>query len=178
MPHWYGAGPRPVEIASATAVWDHRGLPPVPLGWVLIRDPQGHVATSALLCTDPTVPPAQLLAWCVHRWQLEVTFEEARRHLGLETQRQWSAAAIGRTTPVLLGLCSRVTLLAHWQMPSPVRVVRQATWYPKRHPTFADALALVRRDIWQHQAVSTSPATREIGERARAVVVLLTETLC
>jgi DDE superfamily endonuclease len=175
---WYGSGPRTVELTSATAVWYHSGLPPVPLRWVLIRDPQGHVATQALLCTDPTVLPAQILAWFVHRWQLEVTFAEARRHLGLETQRQWSAAAIRRTTPVLLGLFSLVTLLAHWQMPRPVRVVRQATWYPKRDPTFADALASVRRDLWQHQAFSTSPCTGEIVELPRAVVERLTETLC
>ena len=175
---WYGRGPRTVAISSATAVWYHSGLPPVPLRWVLIRDPQGHFATQALLCTDPTVLPAQILAWFVHRWQLEVTFEEARRHLGLETQRQWSAAAIRRTTPVLLGLFSLVTLLAHWQMPRPVSVVRQATWYHKRDPTFADALASVRRDIWQHQAFSTSPCTGEIVELPRAVVERLTETLC
>jgi hypothetical protein len=175
---WYGNGPRTVEITSATAVWYHSGLPPVPLRWVLIRDPQGHFATQALLCTDLTVAPAQILAWFVHRWQLEVTFEEARRHLGLETQRQWSAAAIRRTTPVLLGLFSLITLLAHWQMPRPVRVVRQATWYHKRDPTFADALASVRRDIWQHQAFSISPCTGEIVELPRAVVERLTETLC
>jgi hypothetical protein len=175
---WYGSGPRTVAITSATAVWYHSGLPPVPLRWVLIRDPQGHFATQALLCTDPTVLPAQILAWFVHRWQLEVTFEEARRHLGLETQRQWSAAAIRRTTPVLLGLFSLVTLLAHWQMPRPVSVVRQTTWYHKRDPTFADALASVRREIWQHQAFSTSPCTGEIVELPRAIVERLTETLC
>ena len=175
---WYGSGPRTVAITSATAVWYHSGLPPVPLRWVLIRDPQGHFATQALLCTDPTVLPAQILAWFVHRWQLEVTFAEARRHLGLETQRQWSAAAIRRTTPVLLGLFSLVTLLAHGQMPRPVSVVRQATWYHKRDPTFADAVASVRREIWQHQAFSTSPCTGEIVELPRAIVERLTETLC
>ena len=61
------------------------------------RDPQGRFATQALLCTDPTVGPDQILAWFVRRWQVEVTFEEARRHLGLETQRQWSGRAIART---------------------------------------------------------------------------------
>ena len=99
---WYSVGERAVEVASATAVWYHSGLPPVPLRWVLIRDPQGRFPTQALLCTDPDAAPAQILAWFVQRWQLEVTFEEARRHLGLETQRQWSEAAIRRTTPILL----------------------------------------------------------------------------
>jgi hypothetical protein len=175
---WYGASERTVEVASATAVWYHSGLPPVPLRWVLIRDSQGNFATQALLCTDPAIPPAQILAWFIQRWQLEVTFEEARRHLGLETQRQWSEAAIRRTTPVLLGLFSLVTLLAHRQMSGPGAVVRQATWSRKRDPTFVDALALVRRDIWQHQAFATSPCAEEMVKVPRALVATLTETLC
>jgi hypothetical protein len=176
--HWYGAGERTVEVASATAVWYHSGLPPVPLRWVLIRDPQGKFATQALLCTDPAVAPAQILAWFIQRWQLEVTFEEVRRHLGLETQRQWSEAAIHRTTPVLLGVFSLVTLVAHRQMPGSGAVIRQATWYHKRDPTFADALALVRRDIWQHQAFSTSPCAAEMVKVPRTLIATLTETLC
>jgi hypothetical protein len=63
----------------------HSGLPPVPLRWVLVRDPHGRFGPQALLCTDPMVDSAQILAWFVLRWQLEVTFEEARRHLGNET---------------------------------------------------------------------------------------------
>jgi hypothetical protein len=176
--HWYGAGERTVEVVSATAVWYHSGLPPVPLRWVLIRDPQGRFATQALLCTDLTVAPAQILAWFVQRWQLEVTFEEARRHLGLESQRQWSEAAIRRTTPVLLGLFSLITLLAQRQMPGQVGAVRQAAWYGKQQPTFADALALVRREVWRHQTFPTSPSTGEIVEVPRAVVERLTEALC
>jgi len=111
---WYGIGERAVEVASATAVWYHPGQPVVPLRWVLIRDPQQKFATQALLCTELSATPGQILAWFVQRWQLEVTFEEARRHLGLETQRQWSDLAIARTTPALLGLFSLVTLLAEW----------------------------------------------------------------
>ena len=159
--HWYGAGERTVEVVSATAVWYHSGLPPVPLRWVLIRDPQGRFATQALLCTDLTVAPAQILAWSVPRWQVEVTFEEVRRHLGLETHRQWSEAAIRRTTPVLLGLFSLITLLTQRQMQGSAGAVRQATWYRKRHPTFADALALVRREVWRHHTFPTSPGTGE-----------------
>jgi hypothetical protein len=150
----------------------------VPLRWVLIRDPQGHFATQALRCPDPPVLPAQILAWFVHRWQLAVTFADARRPLGLATQRPWSAAASRRTTPVLRGLFSLVTLLAHWPMPRPVRVVRQAPWDHQRDPPFADTRASVRRAIWQHQAFSPSPGTGESGALPRAVVERLTATLC
>jgi hypothetical protein len=174
---WYGAGERTVEAASATAVWYRSGLPVVPLRWVLIRDPEGTFATQALLCTDPAAEPAEILAWFVQRWQLEVTFAEARRHLGVETQRQWSEGAIRRTTPALLGLFSLVTLLAHQQMTA-APCARGAAWYRKPRPTFADALALVRRQLWRHQSFSPSPSDQEMVKLPRAVVDRLTETLC
>jgi hypothetical protein len=172
-----------VDVVSATAVWYHTGRLQVPLRWVLIRDPQGRVATHAVLCTDPAVGPAQILAWFVRRWQLEVTFEAARRHLGLETQRQWSDLAIRRTTPALLGRFSVVTLLAHPRMAAAAtrqtpRVLRQAAWYCKPHPTFADALALVRRDLWRHQTFQTSPPAADRAKVPRTRLERLTETLC
>ena len=101
---WYDGATRIVELTSQTAVWYRSGKPPVIIRWVLIRDPQGSFATQALLCTDPAADPTQILEWFVLRWQLEVTFQEVRTHLGVETQRQWSDLAIARTTPVLLGL--------------------------------------------------------------------------
>src|SRR5215216_2750309 len=111
--NWYGSGERMVEIASETAVWYSTGLFAVPVRWVLVRDPQKGFKTQALLCTDLEADPQKILCWFVMRWQLEVTFQEARRQLGFETQRQWSDMAIGRTTPALLGLFSLVTVFAH-----------------------------------------------------------------
>ena len=112
----YGGGQRPVEIVCDSAIWYSTGLPAVPVRWVLIRDPQKEFKPQALLCTDLGADPQKILSWSVMRWQLEVTFQEMRRHLGFETQRQWSELAIGRTTPALLGLFSVVTLFAHRQM--------------------------------------------------------------
>ena len=176
--HWYGTGEREVEVATDTAIWYHTGLPPVPLRWVLIRDPRGKFATQALLCTDQDAAPEQVLAWFVQRWQLEATLEEARRHLGVETQRQWSERAIRRTTPALLGLFSLITLLAHERMTDPAGATRRAAWYRKDRPTFADALALVRRELWRHQTFHTSSCACEVIKVPRAVVERLTETLC
>ena len=90
-----------------------------------------------------------MIAAFVNRWPLEVTFEEARAQLGLETQRQWSDRAIERTTPALLGLFSLVVLLAHALYPTGDLPLPQAAWYPKTHATFHDVLALVRRRLWQ-----------------------------
>jgi hypothetical protein len=167
-----------IELASETAVWYHTGLPPVPIRWVLIRDPQERFATQALLCTDLTVTPYQIIAWFVRRWQMEATFEEARRHLGVETQRQWTELAIRRTTPALLGLFSLVTLLAHPHLSEASGPIRQAAWYRKRAPTFADALALVRREIWAHETFCLSSDDAEVVKVPRVLLERFTETLC
>ena len=145
---WYDGTVRRVELASQTAVWYHSGKPPVPIRWVLVRDPKGEFDPQALLCTDPAVAPAQILEWFVLRWQLEVTFQEARSHLGVETQRQWSDRAIARTTPVLMGLFSWITLAAHLLQNQRPITQRTAAWYAKPAPTFIDAIALVRRHLW------------------------------
>jgi hypothetical protein len=150
IPNWYGEGSREVEIVSNTAVWFHNGMPPLPIRWVLIRDPKGKFKSQALLCTDLNEEPEQILKWFVMRWQLEVTFHEVRDHLGVETQRQWSDWAIARTTPALLGLFSLVTLLANTHARKGKIPVRQVAWYRKPLPTFSDALALVRQEVWQH----------------------------
>jgi hypothetical protein len=144
---WYGGKERTVEVASATAVWYSTGLPPVPLRWVLIRDPEEEFETQALLCTDLHTDPERIIGWFVRRWRMEATFQEVRQRLGFETQRQWSELAIRRTAPALLGLFSLVTLLAHQHMTNGADSARQTAWYRKPHPTFSDALAQVRRQL-------------------------------
>lgn len=176
--NWYGKGERTVEVTSATAVWYHTGLPPVPLRWVLVRDPQEEFAPQALLCTDLDAEPTRILSWFVLRWQMETTFQQARRHLGVETQRQWSELAIRRTTPALLGLFSLVTLYAHGLMTRGSGVPRQASWYRKPHPTFSDALALVRRELWAEGTFRGSVREADMVKVPRAFVERLTETLC
>ena len=177
--NWYGSEDRTVQIASETAVWYSTGLPAVPVRWVLIRDPEGGFKTQALLCTDLDADPEQVVRWYVMRWQLEVTFQEARRHLGFETQRQWSEMAIRRTTPALLGSFSLIALLAHrWMRQAAGTFRRQAAWYRKTHPTFADALALVRKELWAGATFYGSPAQTDTIKVPRAYVERLTEAVC
>ncbi len=145
---WYDGTIRTLELTSQTAVWYSSGKPPVLIRWVLVRDPEGVFDPQALLCTDPAADPTQILEWFVLRWQLEVTFQEVRTHLGMETQRQWSDLAIARTTPALLGLFSWTTLAAHSLQKRHPMTQRTAAWYDKPSPTFVDAIALVRRHLW------------------------------
>lgn len=145
-------GVREVELASGTAIWTNHGKPALPIRWVLVRDPQQLFPPQAFLCTDLTLEPSLILSYFVQRWQVEVTFREVRAHLGVETQRQWSDLAIERTTPILLALFSLITVRAQqiavanraqFLAASPQR----CAWYAKTTPTFADALAWVRREI-------------------------------
>jgi hypothetical protein len=177
---WYDGQIREMELASATAVWFHYGKPVVPIRWVLVRDPLGEYETTCLLCTDQTVAPLQIVEWFVMRWQVEVTFEEARRHLGVETQRQWSDKAIARTTPLLLGLFSWITLVAHASHSSGHSVtVRQSAWYTKTLPTFSDVLALVRHQLWSSlPTFQTSRENPDTIKVSRPFLASLVETLC
>jgi hypothetical protein len=175
---WYGAGPREVEIATDTAVWYHAGKPPVPIRWVLIRDPQQAFDPQALLSTNLAHTPEQMLPWFVRRWTMEVTFEEARAHLGMETQRQWNARAIARTTPALLSLYAVVTLTAHLLLEKGATCVRSTAWYRKTRPTFSDAMALVRRHVWEHLHFSMSHQETDMLKIPRALFERFTEALC
>ena len=175
---WYGEPQRVVEVVSQTCVWYHAGLPAVPIRWVLVRDPQGKFSTQALLSTKLSSTPQQILEWFVRRWQMEVTFEEARAHLGVETQRQWSEKAIARTTPCVLGLYSVVTLLAARLLGEQSLPVRRAAWYSKESATFSDTIALVRRHLWSHQHFQMSEMRAEMIKVPRSLFERLTETLC
>jgi DDE superfamily endonuclease len=177
---WYGSEERTVEIVSDTAFWHSTGLPAVPLRWVLIRDPQGEFSTQALLCTDLRADPERIISWFVRRWQMEATFQEVRQRLGFETQRHWSQRAIQRTAPALLALFSVVTLFAHQHMTKrSAQTVRRAAWYYKRHPTFADALALVRKELWvQEQTFCGSMQEVDTLKVPRQFLERLTDALC
>jgi hypothetical protein len=149
----------------------------VPIRWVLIRDPKGDFEPQALLCTDVEALAVQIVEWFVLRWQMDVTFHESRTHLGVETQRQWSERAITRTTPALLGLFSLVSLFAHECLQGEALPLRQAAWYTKTAPTFGDALAFVRQQLWPFVLSSMSPETPDLVKIPRPVFQHLTETL-
>ncbi len=170
-----------MDLTSGTALWHRDGEAPLPIRWVRLPDPSGKRRPGALLCSDPAATMHQIIAWYVSRWQIAVTFEAVRCHRGVETQRQWSARASARasarTTPCLLGLFSLVLLLAY-QL-SPTRPpIRQAAWYAKTAPTFADLLALVRPQLWAEVNSPAASRTAPRGNSSALVLELLIETAC
>ena len=175
---WYGGRTAQLQVISQTALWYHTGLPAVPIRWVLVKDPTGKMQPQAFLSTDLTATPEQILIWFRQRWQVEVTFEEGRAHLGMETQRQWSDLAILRTTPALLALFSLVVLLAHSLQSQFQTSLPQTAWYTKSRPTFIDALALVRRQFWSTRTFQMSRSTPDLVKIPKPLFDCWSSLLC
>jgi DDE superfamily endonuclease len=178
VPGWYGEGDRIIEICTRTAVWYHTGLPPVPIRWVLIRDPAHRFRPQALLCTDLTHSALTIVSWFVRRWPVEVTFQEVRTRLGVETQRPWAEQAIARVTPCLLALFSLVTLRADRLVRQDTLPLPQDAWYKKQRPTFADALAVVRQHYWKQAGFPLSGCKAQIEKLPAPLRESLIYALC
>ena len=161
---WYGGGRKAMRLFSGTGLWYTRGQDPVAIRYVLARDPEGALSDAAYFGTDERFRTEEILNYVVQRWSVEVTFEEARAHLGLETQRQWSDLAIRRTTPVLLGLFAPVTLLAvEWHRAGLLEAER-TSWYEKECPTFSDCMRLARQEIWRSRIMGPSGGEAEVHQ--------------
>ena len=190
VPGWHGEdegegeGGRIVDLCSGAAVWRHAGLPVVPVGCTLVRDPLGRFGPQALLCTDPGQKPEQALRWLVQRRQLGATFQgraakrTERAHLGVETRCQRPDLAIARCTSCLLGLFSLATLLAAQLSPKERRTVTASAWHRKRRPTFSDTLAAVRRHVRHEQGFTMSRHAGDVRKLQPALREGITYALC
>jgi len=176
--NWYGERNRQIEIVSGKCVWYHASKEAVPIRWVIVRDRLGKFETQAVFSTRTTATPKQIVEWFVKRWQVEVTFEESRRHLGIETQRQWSAQAVGRETPCLFGMFSLITMVAGELAKDGKLKIRSAAWYQKEAATFSDAIGCVRQQMWEARSFQTSKNEEEMIKIPRPFLECLTDTLC
>jgi DDE superfamily endonuclease len=176
--NWYGQGERTLEICTGTALWYRYGFDPLPIRWVLTRDPSGKRPPKAIFSTDPTQTTEQIIQDCMKRWSLEVTFEEGRAHLGIETQRQWSDLAIERSTPLLFGLYSLVALFGRALHPDGQIPVAQAAWYRKQTATFRDVLAVVKRHLWGQETFPTSLMESDVVLVPRSTLARLWVAVC
>ena len=149
----YGSKKKKLKYISNTSLWGGDGFKPIPIRWVLVIDPDGELDPLPLMTTDINLSPDKMIALYIQRWNLEVTFEEVREHLGVETQRQWSDKAIARTTPILLGLYTIVCLIANkLHVERPIEIA-QTAWYEKNDATFSDLLKAVRKVLWKDNLI-------------------------
>jgi|TARA_B100001964_G_C14175468_1_gene573611 hypothetical protein len=155
---WYGGEQKCLEFLTMTCLWYQAGKKPLPVRIVLIKTPDGKNVAEVLFSTSVNHTATQIVEWFVLRWNIEVTFEEVRAHLGVETQRQWSDQAIARTTPILMGLYSIVTIIGLKLVDSKKLIQSEiTTWYDKQSErTFSDILIAVRNVIWREKHFSKS----------------------
>jgi hypothetical protein len=175
---WYGQGERAIEWTSGTALWYRGGHTPLSIRWVLTRDPKGEHKPRAYFSTNQAPSGLAIVIDFIKRWCVEVTFEESRAHLGVETQRQWSDQAIERTTPCLFGLYSLVALIGYRLHPAGDIPFQPTAWYRKRQATFADVLAAVRRSLWNDFHYSTLPQNSDVILLPRSDLVRLADMVC
>lgn len=175
---WYDGRRKVLDWTTGTALWYSTGTAPLPIRWVLVRDPAGKLPTRAYFSTDLEQPAPAIIADVVKRWTIEVTFEESRAHLGVETQRQWNDQAIERTTPALFGLFSLVVLLGHALYPDGQLPLPHTAWYHKAEASFSDVLALVRRALWGNFNYQTSAVDPDMVLIPRADLDRLAYTVC
>ncbi len=152
-------------------------MEPVPIRWVLLKDTEGKGEPAALLSTDTALEGTAIVNYFIRRWTVEVTFKEVRAHLGVETQRQWSDQAIARTTPLLMGLFSMTTLWANELDKEGHLPIERTAWYSKKLPTFTDALAAVRRQLWANHPFYTSAQNGQTTQISSKWISFLTEIL-
>lgn len=175
---WYGQGQRVVEMCTGTALWYRSGCDPLPIRWVLTRDPAGKRPAKAIFSTEPTQAAEEIIDDFMKRWSLEVTFEEGRAHLGIETQRQWSDLSIERKTPLLFSLYSLIALFGQRLCSDGDIPIRVAAWYRKRVATFCDVLALVRQQFWGFSTFSTAASHPDAVLVPRAMLERLSLAVC
>lgn len=149
----YGQKKKKLKHISNVSLWGADGFLPVPIKWVLLIDPEGELDPVPLMSTDFTISSEKIIILYIRRWNLEVTFQEVREHLGVETQRQWSDKAIARTTPILMGLYTIICLICNrLQEERPIEVA-QTAWYEKKDATFSDLLKSVRKILWKDNLI-------------------------
>lgn len=155
---WYGRILKTVKLSTGVNLWYKSGEKPLQIRWVMVMDPETS-RTEAFFSTDINMSPVTIIENFVLRWNLEVTFEEVRANLGVETQRQWSDKAIRRTTPILMGIFSIVCLIADMQNKLTNDLIRTASaaWYNKQdNATFSDVLIYVKKLIIREKYINVS----------------------
>jgi hypothetical protein len=160
---WYGRVLKTVKLSTGINLWYKSGEKPLKIRWVIVMDPQTS-RTEAFFSTDINMTAATIIENFVLRWNLEVTFEEVRANLGVETQRQWSDKAVRRTTPVLMGLFSLVCLITNIQNKLAHDLIQtvSAAWYDKQdNATFSDVLIYVKRLIIREKYINVSGVNDE-----------------
>ena len=147
---WYGGRKQELLVSSLDCIWN-AGHKIVPIRMVLVKT-SSKAKAEAFFSTSSEHDIKYIIETYVARWPIEVTFEESRRHLGIETQRQWCDKSIDRETPAIFASFSLINLIALKMTSENEKIqIKQASWYKKKEATFSDIYMHVKEVILNHK---------------------------
>jgi hypothetical protein len=150
--HIYGRRDKVRMVDRVARVY---AIPDRPLRVVAVEPLIGGRRIQAFYSTRYDASAEQVLTWYAMRWSIEVAFQSSKTHLGFEEPQGWTRRAVERTAPTAMLLH---TLIVLWFARSGHRRYCQPDrpWYrSKRHASFADMLATLRRESLREQVLST-----------------------
>ena len=169
---WYGGRMRTVRVVTGTGNWYQRSGGLVPVRWVFVEDLDGTHRDEYFFSTDVQMSAKEIIEAYTGRWSIEVTFQEARAYLGLESTRGWTQNTVLRMAPCLFGLYSLVALW-YAQLSQRDQQAGRLHWSGKDTVTFSDAITAVRRWIWRKGIFAECDQTGTLQKIPRRLMHIL-----
>ncbi len=163
----YGGFTEKIKYYTETCLWHVMTHPPITIRFVLVKS-EGICKPILLMSTDVALSATEIVETYAERWNIEVTFHEAREHLGIETQRQWSDMAITRTTPILFSLYSLAILIGNSLIQKGLISTEKTAWYVKEEVKFSDILTGIRKYILEEMYFCKESILGETEEKSNA----------
>ena len=145
----YGRAVTP-RILTLDALW-YGALRSQLVRMVVVRDPSGRRRDEAFFCTDLDRDAAFILETYSRRWTLEVTFHDAKQHLGFGQAQNQAPQAVERTAP-FAGLVYSLVLLwavAHFQQGGTLSWIVRPWYRAKTAVAFPDLLMALQQELWR-----------------------------
>ena len=157
---------RTLEVKAITEACWYTVTGTAPVQLVLVRDPKGEWRDEALVCTDLTIPVAEVITGYCRRWSVEVAFCDAKQLMGFHDPQVWCTASVERAAPMAWFVGSLVILWYAAYGQEGEQAYRHRPWYTsKEFPTFADMVATCRLQLWRHWLAEESGSQTDLEEK-------------
>lgn len=153
--------PATIEVKIFDALWYRCGGGRL-LRFVVVRGWPGHSKDDVLVTTDTKMDAEKVIALYCQRWTIEETFHWVKDKLGFQDPQNRTERAVQRTAPIALWSYSLVILwYLNWAKKKKKLPMRLAPWFTKKkHPSFSDMLATLRRESWTVYIADLAPKKR------------------
>ena len=138
-------------IWARPVLW-YRVCPGAMIVLVVVRDPNGIQPDDYFFTTNLAMAPATVVSIYASRWAIEVTNRDAKQVVGVEQPQSWADQGPERAASLGFWLHTAVWLTYMTATGSRRPPMIERDWYPgKTTPSFADAMAEVRRALWRER---------------------------